>query len=503
MKFIKIKLGLILIFGIVLIFLAFAFTEKSFLSAQLTEIEGISSEDYSYEGENIEIQGDVMVCKEGFENCKIQVTPTGGGAINLELSQGAEYDPASGKISVTESGANFTINGNSFPNIEFGYIILNQNTGEISEAKFTTNAEGGNYDFGVVSFSVTQGNIDFSLDKSSLILPKDSTLQDFNNELFYKKFENEGLIVEGENLEISDELSNKIFGNPKNVFKRFSGKIGVGQAKELINTKEGLLKNTPDKYFLFVPEKETISFLDVGIDIGTGLKKTFISFRGNRENIANLESTIGPGIVGLMEGNFIIEPGGYPSYVSLAEDRVYMDSGVLKDKHSISLTFKENSHYAGFDIREKGYFSFTLDAGSAELNEGKISIIEKGTPSVFYIKDDGDAFENILKRINFNPGKGQVKTTPVGFELLIKNKNILSIPNPEFYEEVAKKGAIPKQLYFASFSKEYPLIYLDRSTGKRKEFTSETNGRGIITLSEAYKERSEIANFYYNTLFSK
>src|SRR3989344_8277118 len=203
----------ILILGIVLIFLVFAFVGKSFLTAQLTEIEGISSEDYSYEGENVEIQGDVMVCKEGFENCKIQVTPTGGGAINLKLSQGAEYDPASGKISVTESGANFTINGNSFPNIEFGYIILNQNTGEISEAKFTTNAEGGNYDFGVVSFSTAQGEVNFNLNKGSLSLPEGSVLENFDKNLFSQKFENEGIIVEGENLKISDDLSNKVFGN--------------------------------------------------------------------------------------------------------------------------------------------------------------------------------------------------------------------------------------------------------------------------------------------------
>ncbi|KHO54873.1 MAG: hypothetical protein QT10_C0011G0054, partial [archaeon GW2011_AR19] len=58
-----------LFFGIILIFLAFTFAGKSFLSAQLVEIEGISSEDYSYEGENVEIQGEVMACKEGFENC--------------------------------------------------------------------------------------------------------------------------------------------------------------------------------------------------------------------------------------------------------------------------------------------------------------------------------------------------------------------------------------------------------------------------------------------------
>ena len=498
MKFIKIKLGLILIFGIVLIFLAFAFVRKSFLSAQLTEIEGISSEDYSYEGENVEIQGDVMVCKEGFENCKMQITPTGGEAINLELTRGANYNPISGKISVTESGANFTINGNSFSNIESGYIILNQNTGEISEAKFTTTSEGGSYDLGIVSFSAAQGEVNFNLNKGSLSLPEGSVLENFDKDLFSQKFENEGIIVEGENLKISDDLSNKVFGNPSEKFKKLSGKVGFGQAKEVVKTEEGTtsLKKKTDKYFIFIPEKETISFPDVGINIEAGLEKTFVSFGGHREITSDLESMGRPGEMSLRKENFIIESGGLPSYASLAEDRIYMDARFKDDGGAVALTFNKNSHYAGFDVGENGYFSFTLDAGSAELIESKINILEGGGPLVFKIGDDGDAFENIPKGIDFKPGKGQIGTAPVSFELLMKNKNILSLPNPEFYEKGAEKGLIPKQLYFASFSKEYPIFYME----KRKKFTSEIDGRGIITLSEAYEERSEIASYYYKVI---
>ena len=149
-----------LFFGIILIFLAFTFAGKSFLSAQLVEIEGISSEDYSYEGENVEIQGEVMACKEGFENCKMQITPTGGEAINLELTRGANYNPISGKISVIESGARFKIGDETFSNIDSGNIILDQKTGEISQAKFTTNSEGGNYNINGNKFNVP-GNKEF------------------------------------------------------------------------------------------------------------------------------------------------------------------------------------------------------------------------------------------------------------------------------------------------------------------------------------------------------
>ncbi|MDP2672262.1 MAG: hypothetical protein Q8O84_00420 [Nanoarchaeota archaeon] len=500
MKFIEKKSKVV--FGIALMSLIAGFFMQGFLTAQLTEVEGISSKDYSYEGENVEIQGDVIACKEGFENCKLQISSETGKTITLELTPGAKYDPASGKISVIESGANFTINGNSFSNIKSGHIFLNQNTGEISEAKFTTNADGGTYDFGVVSFSAMQGNIDFSLDKRSLILPKDSTLQDFNSELFFQKFENEGLIVEGKNLEISDELSNKIFGNPQNNFKRFSGKIGFDQAKESINIEKGILKKAPDKYFIFVPEKETISFPDVGINVEAGLGKTFILFSGHEEIPFDLESIGRPGSYALKEENFIIESKGYPGYVSLSEDKVYMNSVRFGDGKSTALTFNKNSHYAGFDVGENGHFSFTLDAGNVGLSEGKINVFEGGVSPVFQIEDDGDAFESIespVKGIGFKPGKGQIKTTPVGFEIINGKEKLLSIPNPEFYEKGAEEGLMPKQLYFASFSKEYPVVYIEKS-GK---FTLRIGKGEIITLSEAYQKRSEIATYYYNALFEK
>ena len=81
-------------------------------------------------------------------------------------------------------------------------------------------------------------------------MPEESVLEDFDSELFFKKFENGGLIVEGKNLEISEGLSNKIFGNPSEKFKKLSGKIGLGQAKELINIEKGILKKDPDRVII-------------------------------------------------------------------------------------------------------------------------------------------------------------------------------------------------------------------------------------------------------------
>src|SRR3989344_5396253 len=142
------------IFAIVLISLFFVFVGKSFLSAQLTEINEISSDEYSYQGENVEIQGEIMRCKEGFENCKIQVTPKGGEAINLELTQGANYNPISGRISLAESGASFKIGDETFSNIKSGDLVLDQKTGAIKQAKFTTTTEGGNYNINGNQFKV-------------------------------------------------------------------------------------------------------------------------------------------------------------------------------------------------------------------------------------------------------------------------------------------------------------------------------------------------------------
>ena len=144
----------IFVFVIILISLAFVFAGKSFLSAQLTEIEGISSEDFTYQGENVEIQGEVIVCKSGFDNCKIQVTPKVGEAIALELTKGVKYDPASGKISVAKSGAIFKIGDETLSNINSGNLVINQNTGEISQAKFTTNSKGGDYNINGNQFNV-------------------------------------------------------------------------------------------------------------------------------------------------------------------------------------------------------------------------------------------------------------------------------------------------------------------------------------------------------------
>jgi len=494
MKFIKINSKLI--FGIILVFLAFAFIGENFLLAQLTKIEGISSKEYSYQGENSEIQGDAIACKEGFENCKLQITPKDGESINLELTQGAKYDPASGKISVVESGANFTINGNSFSNIKSGYLLLNQNTGEISEAKFITDTGGGMYNLGVVSFGSTSGEVDFSLDKKSLSLPEGSTLRDFDESLFFEKFKDEGLIVEGKNLEIFEDFSNKIFGNPPDNFKRFSGKVGFGQVKELMKEEQEIvyLKKDLDKYFIFVPEEEIISFPDAGVNVESKFGKTFVSFGGEREDVVSLKNAVDKV---LRKGNLIIESSRYPSYVSLGEDKVHIDSGVLKNNKIIELTFNENSHYAGFNIGDKGHFSFKLDSGIAELEKNIINVYSL---SAFRIEDGGDAFyKNSAGKTGIDMGKGKLEAAPVGFKVFDKGtgKSLFSTPLLEYYKNVAAKGDSPSQLIYFSSGENNP-VYIDKGEG-----SLENVEKGYITLSEAYEKRSEIAKFYYNHLLEK
>ncbi len=495
-KFIGMKSEILLAFGIFIFIIAGIL----FLSAQeFPEIEGISSPEFTYSGEGVELINDELSCQTGFEKCTIQITK-GDFTTTIEATQGVKFDPVSGRVSIAESGAEFSINGNEFKNIDSGEIILDQTNGKITNANFLT--DGGTYNLGGFSFKAT-GKVDFDLDKASLILPHNSVLEDFDNELFFKKF-NEGLNVEGENLEISEDLFSKIFGGPSERFKRFSGEIGFGQAEERVIVEgESAWKKNPDKYFLFVPEGETVSFPDAGIDIETELKKTFINFGGHEETISNL----GDKGLGFRKSDFIIPTGDLlQDYISLGKDEIYINSWLDSEEYGsngITLTLKENSNYAGFYPKTNGHLSLLLEEGTAFLSNGEIDIEKE--KSIFSIEDDGDEFKNWPEeeRTLFNPGGGKSGTTPVGFNLLMKNKNILSLPNPEFYESAAEKGLMPTQLIFASYSLDYPVFYMDKSKSISEFKSDASNQRGFVTLSEANKKRSEIATYYYNTLFEE
>ena len=151
--------------------------------------------------------------------------------------------------------------------------------------------------------------------------------------------------------------------------------------------------------------------------------------------------------------------------------------------------------------RQFGYFSFKLDAGSAELSEGKINVIDvvEGIISpVYLIENDGDAIEKEDSGdtlLNFRKGKKGTAPLASGFSVFNKNSGefLFSMPSLEDYEKAKEKGTPLSQIIYFQKKKDLP-VYIVNS--ERREKVSE-----FITLPEAYKKRSEIAAYYYNTLF--
>src|SRR3989344_2969282 len=141
-----------LTFGIILIFLAFIFVGKSFLSAQLTEITEISSADFTYYAAGYEVSQDGEIIFNS-EDSKLIINQGQENEIIIEGSSGIKISPL-GKISVTESGSAFLLNGNEFKNIESGSIELDQKTGKITKADFYTNKNLGNYNINGNEFNV-------------------------------------------------------------------------------------------------------------------------------------------------------------------------------------------------------------------------------------------------------------------------------------------------------------------------------------------------------------
>ncbi len=139
--------------GILILIIIFLLFQINFINSQeLTEIEGINSQDFSYSGEGVELINNELSCQTGVEKCTIEIRK-GDITTTIEATQGIKVSPL-GKISVSESGAEFSINGNSFENIKSGEIIFDQKTGEITNADFYTNENLGSYNINGNEFNV-------------------------------------------------------------------------------------------------------------------------------------------------------------------------------------------------------------------------------------------------------------------------------------------------------------------------------------------------------------
>ncbi|MEK6823591.1 MAG: hypothetical protein AABY06_01020 [Nanoarchaeota archaeon] len=145
----------ILISGILILIIVFLLLQINFINSQeLTEIEGITSEN-TYHGTDYEfINGEIifnsddskLIINQGKEN---EIIIKGNSGIKVSLL---------GKISIAESGSEFNLDGKDFKNIKSGDIEFDTSTGEITKVDFYTNENIGNYNINGNEFKVTENS---------------------------------------------------------------------------------------------------------------------------------------------------------------------------------------------------------------------------------------------------------------------------------------------------------------------------------------------------------
>ncbi len=352
----------ILIFGIFIFIIAGIL----FLSAQLTEIEGISSTDFSYSGEGVELINDELFCQ--IEKCTIQITK-GDVTTTIEATQGTKFDPVSGRISVTESGAEFSINGNKFSNIDSGEIILDQTNGKITEAKFFTNSNGGTYEINGNKFSVP-GDKEF-------VYPSKKGVEGF-------------LLPDGtEVLEAQKNIqietlkygSIKYKGNDVNGVLNFdeNGNAFVKIREKVVINGVSIENNGPISYARLGLEYDKELNLPVFFD-----KKSLDGFEKANPRL-----------------NYIlIEP----------ESFVFKEhNGVGLEERSIKIEFKKENYLFGDLMDEQDYVA--INSGSNNKDGGYLEISRPAQqPIVVKNKGGGIVLENGARDINFNGRKAYSST---------------------------------------------------------------------------------------------
>ena len=140
----KFKIAIILI-------VIFLFAQFLQVSAQ-EEITEISSGEFSYHGTGYELSQDGEILFNS-DDSKLIINQGKENEIIIEGNSGIKISPL-GKISIMESGSEFSINGNAFKNIASGDIVFDKNTGEIINADFFTNENIGSYDINGNKFNI-------------------------------------------------------------------------------------------------------------------------------------------------------------------------------------------------------------------------------------------------------------------------------------------------------------------------------------------------------------
>jgi len=442
----------ILVLRIATIFLIVSFLFIQFLqvSAQeeLAEITEISSTEFTYSGEGVEIIDGKIGCKTGFEKCKMEITPKKGeGKITIEATQGIKYDPVSGKITVAESGE-FILDGTSFKDIKSGEILIDQKSGKLIEADYLVTNIDTEYDInGQIVKANKNGRVKFKYSEQTtfetplLDLPEGGKIFSANN-----------IGIKGQNIDLGNGLV----------------------AEE-------------------IPEGASISFDSKGNMLASHTHGGEIKF-DNKVDLSisgALDKTQGVYIFRNLEN---AKKSGVENYIIFG-DEFNANLGNTEKSGGVHLKFKKSNPYA--EVGENGLFEI---AAGRRGNEISSSInIRKGTNTELPVIDNKGfrilndhtssnvkfGFQGIAETVSidkYGPGKGKDQVPMLVRNQLDKEVDGKTLQIASLYSDIKEK------VYFTSNIKTAESLVMDPNLLSYRENFKPTAAEEIPFMKDVFEK---------------
>ncbi|MEK6817617.1 MAG: hypothetical protein AABX80_02340 [Nanoarchaeota archaeon] len=275
------------VFGILILIIVFLFFQINFIGSQeLTEITEISSTDFTYSGVGYELSQNGEIIFNG-DDSKLIINQGKENEIVIEGNSGVKVSPL-GKISVTESGSEFSLDGKNFKNIKSGEIEFDKNTGEITQADFFTNENLGNYNINGNEFNVPANQRFVYNSKKGFELPGETEILEAKNTqiksdgiLNYKENKISGTLNFDENGNAFVKLREEAVINGVSIKNSVpSSYRGSGKGDELMvsfNKNDPNLKDFKE-YVILDTEKNYFEYTNQKVGPRTAGKQTLIKF---------------------------------------------------------------------------------------------------------------------------------------------------------------------------------------------------------------------------------
>ncbi len=299
-----------------------------------------------------------------------------------------------------------------------------------------------------------------------LNLPEGAVINRFGED-FHRIFERGSYLhVSGENIQISEDASKEIFGEPSSDFRIFSGTLGFAKAE----LRTGGDNEAPRKVFAFLPRKKSLSFpkKNLGLSAGNSIFNYPISFDSQESDSIietfqnefvlgddNYYSTAGGGGVGAKRGIFLEDD-------SMSVLKGNNLAGTEQEQDLLSINFKEGSDYAGFDVGEGQFFGSRIRWGDVSFKDKTVSS-EKVDSDLTFIAGP-DTLEKRGKNLLLGIGDGAKKKSTIAQLKLAGTETGKIITLPDAAETTAyyfKKGLQSLKIYSASTDKEYDFTDFD------------------------------------------